>query len=176
LPEAHPTRCSRRRRHPGAQGPVAESRGRNGHGCLRSSCGQWVRAHRQLHAGNTGLRPATTSFPSAPLDRLWMKLNAAFSVRSRRVSLPFPVSTCTERWVAHTPGTRPALTKVVSQKMAKTALSIARQRSRDYAEQDNRATEKMRRICARFCGCVSPGTAQMPSCMVFRAPPIVESM
>lgn len=37
--EASPIRCSRRRCHPGAQGPVAESRGRNGHGCQRPSCG-----------------------------------------------------------------------------------------------------------------------------------------
>lgn len=37
----------------------------------------WVRAHRQLHAGNAGLRPATTNFPMALLVSPWVMRDAS---------------------------------------------------------------------------------------------------
>jgi hypothetical protein len=61
------------------QGPVAEEQKAIRAWLPAPLVWTWVRAYRQLHAGNAGLRPATTSFPFALLYRLWVKLDAAFS-------------------------------------------------------------------------------------------------
>ena len=49
----------------------------------------WVRAHRQLLAGNAGLRPATTSFPANPAScKARIMLNAAILVGKGCKHLP----------------------------------------------------------------------------------------
>jgi hypothetical protein len=72
----------------------------------------WVRAHRQLHAGNARLRPATTSFPLCfcPVQSV-----AAFS-RNRGCGPPCGLHNAGRSLrCAHTV-TRPALTQVVNKK------------------------------------------------------------
>src|ERR1700679_3460249 len=71
-----PVRESRCHCHPGAQGPVAESREWTAW-LPALLVWTWVRAHRQLHAGNAGLRPATTNFPIALLVSPWVVRDAA---------------------------------------------------------------------------------------------------
>lgn len=84
----------------------------------------WVRAYRQLHAGNAGLRPATTSFPvrfclCKALQRSRQKTVAVTSFRSTQSG---------SKRCAHAE-TCPALTQVVvSQKKVNAVLPIARQR------------------------------------------------
>jgi hypothetical protein len=84
----------------------------------------WVRAYRQLHAGNAGLRPATTSFPFALhcLERGGYLMQRSRQERLR--PLPFSGLHMQEQWFCAHAEARSALTQVVSQKKAKAALSI----------------------------------------------------
>jgi hypothetical protein len=170
---SHPL-CSRCRCHPGAQGPVAEEQKAKRAWLPAPLVWTWVRAYRQLHAGNAGLRPATTSFPFALLYRLWVKLDAAVSSGE---AAPTSVSALYAEAVgcAHA-GNAPCSNSSCQSKKAKAALSIPRQRSRDYAERHDSATEKNQRICAHFCDCVSQKIAHIQPCMTFHARAIVETM
>jgi len=124
--KATPIRESRCRCHPGAQGPVAESRGRNRHGCQRPSCGHG--------SGPTG--DCVPEMPDCDQPRRascslcfvspWVVLDAAFS-SGGCVHFHLPVYTCRNNRVCAHAEARPALTQVVSKK-AKAALSIPRQR------------------------------------------------
>ena len=51
---------------PGAQGPVCGEQETSRAWLPAPLVWTWVRAYRQQHAGNAGLRPATTSLPSCP--------------------------------------------------------------------------------------------------------------
>ena len=62
----NPLRYSRYRIHPGAQGPVCGEQETGRTWLPAPLVWTWVRAYRQLHAGNAGLRPATTSLPVSP--------------------------------------------------------------------------------------------------------------
>ena len=128
--KASPVRCSRRRCHPGAQGPVAESRGRKRAWLPAPLVWTWVRAYRQLHAGNAGLRPATTSFPFALLYRMWV--TAGSSVLDRRGCAYFRFRSihAGAMGCAHAENA-PCSNSSCQSKKAKAALSIPRQRSRD---------------------------------------------
>ena len=90
----------------------------------------WVRAHRQLHAGNAGLRPATTNFPYG--SACVTVVSAGCSARSREAA-PTSVfrSTPAGAMGLRTRRNAPCSNSSCQSKMAKTALSIARQRSRD---------------------------------------------
>src|SRR6185437_14719780 len=76
----------------------------------------WVRAYRQLHAGNAGLRPATTSFSrSLCFVSPWVVLDAAFS-SGGCVHFRLSVYTCRSNRVCAHAEARPALTQVVSKR------------------------------------------------------------
>jgi hypothetical protein len=102
---------------------------------------------------------------------------AGCSILVRREAAPTSVSALYAEAVgcAHA-GNAPCSNSSCQSKKAKAALSIPRQRSRDYAERDDSATEKNQRICARFCGCVSQKIAHIHPCMTFHARAIVETM
>jgi len=126
---ASPVRCSRRRCHPGAQGPVAESRGRKGHGCQRPSCGH-------------GSGPTGNCMPEMPdcdqprrASRLPCSIESGIagpSALDRRGCVCF-------RFRSIHPGAMgcahaenaPCSNSSCQSKKAKAALSIPRQRSRD---------------------------------------------
>lgn len=110
--------------HPLFAAPL--SSGRTGPGCGRAESGTawlpaplvwtWVRAHRQLLAGNAGLRPATTSIPSYPA---WDKARVMLMqhpCQERLRSHPFSALHMQEQWFCAHAETRSALTQVVSQK------------------------------------------------------------
>src|ERR1700733_3213422 len=98
--------------HPLFAAPL--SSGRTGPGCGRAESGTawlpaplvwtWVRAHRQLLAGNAGLRPATTSIPSYPAcGKAWVML-MQHPCQERLRSHPFSaLHTCRSNGFAHTP-------------------------------------------------------------------------
>jgi hypothetical protein len=86
--EASPIRESRCRCHPGAQGPLRKEQSAERAWLPAPLVWTWVRAYRQLHTGNAGLRPATTSFPLACFVSPWVVLDAAFFQEKLR-PLPF---------------------------------------------------------------------------------------
>jgi hypothetical protein len=113
--------------HPLFAAPL--SSGRTGPGCGRAESGTawlpaplvwtWVRAHRQLLAGNAGLRPATTSIPSYPAcGKAWVML-MQHPCQERLRSHPFSALHMQEQWFCAHAETRSALTQVVSQKWRK---------------------------------------------------------
>jgi hypothetical protein len=124
-----PVRESRCHCHPGAQGPVAESRERNG----------MVASAPRVDMGPGP--PATacrkcrtaTSHDELPYGSACVTVGKCGMHRSdqeRLRPLPFFGPHLQEQWVCAHAETRSALTQVVSKK-AKMTLSIAQQRSRD---------------------------------------------
>ncbi len=90
--EASPVRCSRRRCQSGRTGPSCGEQRTERAWLPAPLVWTWVRAYRQLHAGNAGLRPATTSFPFALLYRIWDRWIER-SRQERLRLLPFPFYT-----------------------------------------------------------------------------------
>lgn len=117
--EARPTRCSRRRCHPGAQGPVAEEQRAERHGCQRSSCG-----HGSGPTGNClpempDCDQPRRAFPRIlPGGKAWDDADAASMSGEAAVTSVFALHT-QEQWFCAHAETRSALTQVVSQKWRK---------------------------------------------------------
>ena len=63
----------------------------------------WVRAHRQLHAGNAGLRPATTNFPYGSACVTVVSAGCSAPIKRGCAHFRFSVYTCRSNGVAHTP-------------------------------------------------------------------------
>lgn len=130
----------------------AESKGRTGHGCQRPSSG-------------SGPGPTGNCMPEMPdCDQPRRASLCCLRWRTRRTRRSSELAMSRRAVVilchsCRSKGMRtcqmcPALTQVVSQKRRKLVLSIPQQRSRDYAERANSATEKKGRICRAFCDCL----------------------
>jgi hypothetical protein len=104
--------------HPGAQGPVAESRERNGHGCQRPSCG-----HGSGPTGNCMPEMPDCDQPrrASPCASASCKALQRSSEKTAAIT-SFRSTQSRSKRCAHAK-TRPALTQVVSQKKGESYIA-----------------------------------------------------
>jgi hypothetical protein len=173
-PRGIPIRFSRCRCHPGAQGPVAEEQKAIRAWLPAPLVWTWVRAYRQLHAGNAGLRPATTSFPFALLYRLCVKLDAAFSSGE---AVPTSVSALYAEAVgcAHA-GNAPCSKSSCQSKRRKLHCRFLDNVPETMQSGTTAQRRRISESAHAFCSCVSQKIAHIQPCMTFHAPAIVETM
>jgi hypothetical protein len=81
-----------------------------------------------------------------------------------------------KQWVAHTPGTRPALTQVVSQKRRKLHCRFLDNVPETMQSGTTAQRRRISESAHAFCSCVSQEIAHIQPCMTFHARAIVETM